>query len=62
MLESWNSGRRKDERLLVQGTQTRAPPRAGIPSPHYSNIPVEVTGKSCSLPQNACPQGNDQKT
>ncbi len=51
-MECWNLGILKentlgrDERLLVLGTQTRAPPRDGIPSPPiiptfpYSNIPV----------------------
>jgi hypothetical protein len=41
ILEENNLGR--DERLLVLGTQTRAPPRAGIPSLpsfQHSHIPT----------------------
>jgi hypothetical protein len=57
-MECWNLGILEentlegDESLLVLGTQMRAPPIAGIPSPAiipafpYSNIPVEVIRKS----------------
>ena len=30
----------RDEHLLVQGTQTRAPPIAGLQIVHHSNIPI----------------------
>jgi hypothetical protein len=48
-MECWNIGileknsLGRDERLLVLGTQTRALPRAGIPSPpsfQHSRIPT----------------------
>ena len=67
MMEWWNIGIMcegalgRDERLLVQGTQTRAPPRGGIPSLPtiptfpYSNIPVEVNESRASALQ--CPRG-----
>ncbi len=57
-MEWWNLGILKevavgrDERLLVLGTQTRAPPIAGIPSlPQHSTIPIfqyssEVIGRN----------------
>jgi hypothetical protein len=57
ILERWNTGileefpTRRDERLLVQDTQTRAPPEAGIsysptiPTFPYSNIPIKVIHK-----------------
>jgi hypothetical protein len=40
----------RDERLLVQGTQTRAPPTDDIPQYstfHYSNIPVKLMLLEC---------------
>jgi hypothetical protein len=62
-MEWWNLGiveegtLGRDERLLVLGTQTRAPPRAGIPSPpafQHSRIPtfqlkLQVRGKQYAI-------------
>jgi|GEM_PF-5819511 len=45
-MEWWNHGilaegtLGRDERLLVQGTQTRAPPIAGMQFSHQFNIPI----------------------
>jgi hypothetical protein len=45
-MECWNLGileedsLGRDERLLVQGTQARAPPRADIRLSHHSTIPI----------------------
>ena len=43
MLEYWNSERRpplEGRALSRPATTKRGPPKAGIPSPHHSNIPI----------------------